>query len=60
MAALRSNENFQVITAYLRDCLDKTDIDKRKSVEEHKTRWLQGGAQDLEQLLTLIEKSKRL
>lgn len=59
-AALRSNENFKVISLYLADCLDRTDQDCRKTVEEHKVRWLQGQAQDLDELLRLIERSRKL
>lgn len=60
LAALQSNGNFQVFVKYLDECLQKTDADNRKSVEEYKARWLQGQAQDLAELLSLIDISKRL
>lgn len=60
MSALRSNDNFQVVVKYLANCLQQTEQDMRKCADEVRLRWLQGGAQDIEEFLHLIEQSKRL
>lgn len=45
---------------YLQTCLDRTNHDMGRSTDEYKVRWHQGGAQDLEAILLLVEESKRL
>jgi len=60
VANLRSNENFGVVIGFLEDCLYATDAETRSAHDEVKTRWLQGQAQDLAGLLSLIEQAKRM
>jgi len=57
---LRGNPNFMTILGFLEDCRDRTDHEGRKSVEEYKLRWNQGGTQVIEELLTLYEESKKI
>jgi hypothetical protein len=59
-ANLRSNENFKTIVQFLDDCLVQTDAENRKTHDVIKTRWLQGQAQELSEILAIIELSKRL
>ena len=60
MKALRSNQNFSVVTEFLLYCLQRTHAEGSVTHDEIKARWMQGGAQDLTELLSLIKQSEDL
>lgn len=60
LAALRSNENFRVFSLFLADCLERTHEEGDIAHEEFRVRWHQGAAQDLTELLKLIEMSRKM
>ncbi len=60
LAHLRSNRDFMIFMTYLQACLDRTNRDMSRSTDEYKVRWHQGGAQDLSEILLLVEEAKRL
>ena len=49
-----------IFLEFIQICLDRTNKDMSRSIDEHKVRWHQGGAQDLTEILLLVEESKRL
>jgi len=49
-----------IFMTYLQACLDRTNRDMSRSTDEYKVRWHQGGAQDLSEILLLVEEAKRL
>lgn len=60
IAALKGNENFRIFSLFLAECLDRTHEEEDKAVDDYVVRWRQGQAQDLRELLLLIEQSKSL
>ena len=60
IAKLRSNRDFMIFIEFLDTCLDRTNQEMGRAIDEYKVRWFQGGAQDLHEILRLHEESKRL
>lgn len=60
IAALRGNENFRIFGLWLAESLERTHEEGDIAQQEHKVRWCQGAAQDLTELLKIIEMSKKL
>ena len=58
---LEGNPSFMTILEWFQSGLDRTDHEGRKSVEEYRLRWNQGGTQVLEKVFEIRElaKSKR-
>jgi hypothetical protein len=60
LAMLRSNQHFELVRLWLADSLAQTHEDGSRAKDVFMVRWRQGQAQDLEELLKLIEQSKNL
>ena len=58
--ALRGNPNFEAILKFLEDSSRQLDKDSRHCPEDYKVRLKQGGAEVIDEILTLYEESKRL
>ena len=58
--SLRGNPNFEVILKYLEDCSRQLDKDSRRMPEEYRIRLNAGGAEVIDEIITLYEESKRL
>lgn len=58
--ALRGNHNFEAILKYLEGCMRNLDKESRVTPEEYMARLKSGGAQAIDEILTLYEESKRL
>lgn len=58
--ALRGNPNFEKILKYLEDCSRQLDKDARKLPEEYRVRMHAGGAEVIDEIITLYQESQRL
>jgi hypothetical protein len=55
---LEGNPSFMTILAWFQSGLDRTDHEGRKTVEEYRLRWNQGGTQVLETVFEIREIAK--
>jgi hypothetical protein len=60
LASLRGDNNFETVCAWLRDSLQDLQSESTKTRDDVLCRWLQGGAQAVEELLHKADNAQKV